>query len=261
MSTRNNTRALGRRFADQTVLVTGACGGLGQSMAHRFQAEGAHVVLWDIEAGVEQFASALRSNEGPRATAMVIDITDTKQVERGIATILADRDRIDVLVNNAGLIMDGRIENMSDDSWSKVIDVNLSAVFKVSRAVLPAMKVARYGRIVSMASISRRGNFGQANYSAAKAGVVAVARAIALESAEFGITSNVVSPGAIMTPMLASMKADVRDSMCASIPVGRIGEPEDIAAAVTFLASSEASFITGAVLDVDGGLGLPFIRT
>ncbi len=253
---------LANRFADQIVVVTGAAGGLGSAMAWRFRAEGAHVVLCDRNAdGLAKLAEHLEDTPGEGSiTAAVVDVRQTPEVDAFIDATLTARGRIDALINNAGRFVDRRIENMDDDAWSEVIDINLTGAFRMIRAAFPAMKRAKYGRFVSIASLSAGGNFGQANYSAAKAGIVGVARTLALEGATYGVTSNVISPGSIMTPMLRAMKTSVRDRMCAGIPMKRIGDPADIAAATAFLASRESAYITGVVLEVDGGLSVPFIR-
>jgi 3-oxoacyl-[acyl-carrier protein] reductase len=161
-----------------------------------------------------------------------------------------------VLVNNAGIIRDNRVELISDEDWSAVLAVNLSAAFYGIRAVMPFMKERSYGRILSFSSMSWRGNFGQANYVAAKAGIIGMTRTIALEGARSGITANAIAPGLIETPMLASMNGPARDKLVRKVPLGHTGRPEDIAAGAAFLASPEAGYITGVVLDVDGGIGI-----
>lgn len=255
-------RLLARRFEDQCVLVTGAGGGLGAEMARRFFAEGASLVLWDADGDrLANIERELGSSGGEEMVfAKVVDVRDSAAVATAATEALNRCGRVDVVVNNAGRFVDGRIEELSDKAWDEVIDINLTGAFRVVRAFLPAMKINRYGRIISLSSLSRRGNFGQANYSAAKAGIVGMARTIALEGASFGITSNVIAPGPIDTPMLAALKATVREKMARSVPMKRIGTPADIAAAAAFLASKEASFITGVALDVDGGLRLPFVH-
>lgn len=169
-----------------------------------------------------------------------------------IARVRGELGRLDVLVNNAGILRDARVEQISDEDWHAVLDVHLTGAFHGIRAVLPAMKEQGYGRILSFSSMSWRGNFGQANYVAAKAGIVGLTRGVALEVARHGVTVNAIAPGLIETEMLASMNGPAREKLTAKIPLGHTGEPVDIAAAAAFLCSEEARYVTGVVLDVDG---------
>jgi 3-oxoacyl-[acyl-carrier protein] reductase len=222
-------------------------------MVRRFAAEGAQVHAADINADIAGILEReIVGNPRHQPAGHVLDVTEATAVEA-----LADRiGRVDVLVNNAGIIRDGRAEHISDEDWSSVLAVNLTGAFQCIRAVLPGMKTRGQGRIISFSSMSWRGNFGQANYVAAKAGIVGLTRAIALEGARHGITANAVAPGLIDTPMLASMNGPARDKLLAKVPLQRAGHPDDIAAAVSFLASDEARYITGVVLDVDGGISI-----
>lgn len=244
------------RFVGQTVLLTGGAQGLGRAMTQRFADEGARVHVADRNATTLAQLAGARVDGGGGITPHEVDVSDPRAVERWVETCAEVDGRIDVLVNNAGIIRDNRVEQISDDDWDAVISVNLSAVFYGIRAVLPHMKQRGYGRIVSFSSMSWRGNFGQANYVAAKAGIVGMTRTVALEGARHGITANAVAPGLIETPMLASMNGPARDKLIGKVPLGHAGQPADIAAGAAFLASPEAGYVTGIVLDVDGGIGI-----
>jgi 3-oxoacyl-[acyl-carrier protein] reductase len=240
------------RFTGRTVLVTGGGQGLGLAMVRRFAAEGArvHVADWNPELTSTLAAEITDVQHAP--VPHVLDVLDAGAVKDWIAST----DGADVLINNAGIIRDNRVENISDDDWQAVLGVNLTGSFNCIRAVLPHMRACNYGRIISFSSMSWRGNFGQANYVAAKAGVVGLTRGVALEAARHGITVNAIAPGLIETPMLASMNGPARDKLIGKVPLRHAGDPEDIAAAACFLASDEARYITGVVLDVDGGIGI-----
>lgn len=246
-----------QRYEGRVVAVTGAAQGLGLAMAQRFAAEGATVVLADrskealVAAGDE-----LGSNAPAAVRTDVVDVTSSADVDAWVADVQATSGGIDVLVNNAGIIRDNRIEDITDDDWRAVLDVSLGGSFYCARAVFPGMKDRGYGRIVSFSSMSWRGNFGQSNYVAAKAGIVGLTRTLALEGARHGITANAIAPGLIETPMLASMNGPARDKLTAKIPMRHTGRPTDIAEAAAFLASEASGYITGVVLDVDGGISI-----
>jgi len=243
-------------YHGRVVMITGAAQGLGLAMARRFAADGASLALCDINDRIKDVATTLTELGRGTVAPTVVDVTDPEQVTEWVESTVMGFGQVDVLVNNAGVIRDNRIERMSDEEWKQVIAVSLSGTFHCCRAVVPHMKHRGYGRIVSFSSMSHRGNFGQANYAAAKAAVVGMARTLALEGAKFGITSNVISPGLINTPMLASMDARAREKLAARVPAGRIGRPEEIAAVAAFLCSEQASYVTGVVVDVDGGISI-----
>jgi 3-oxoacyl-[acyl-carrier protein] reductase len=243
------------RYHGRVVAITGGAQGLGLAMATRFAAEGAVVALADVNGQTLTDAVETITHDAKLRTD-VVDVTDSAQVDAWIAAVVEDFGRLDVLVNNAGIIRDNRVEDITDDDWHAVLDVSLTGSFHCARAAFGPMKRQGYGRIVSFSSMSWRGNFGQSNYVAAKAGIVGLTRTLALEGARHGITANAIAPGLIETPMLASMNGPARDKLTGKIPMRHTGRPEDIAEAAAFLAGEAAGYITGVVLDVDGGISI-----
>ncbi len=245
------------RYHGRVVAITGGAQGLGLAMATRFAAEGAAVALADVNGkALGAAVETITPGHDAKLRADAVDVTDSAQVDTWIDGITDDLGRLDVLVNNAGIIRDNRVEDITDDDWHAVIDVSLTGSFHCARSAFGPMKRQRYGRIVSFSSMSWRGNFGQGNYVAAKAGIVGLTRTLALEGARHGITANAIAPGLIETPMLASMNGPARDKLTGKIPMRHTGRPEDIAEAAAFLASQAAGYITGVVLDVDGGISI-----
>ena len=239
---------------NRVVIVTGASRGIGRAVAVRFGEAGAVVVVAARGDHADATADEIRG-EGGRAVSVSVDVTDTKQIDAMVGMALEDYGRIDVLVNNAGIVRDQLAMRMTVADWNAVIATNLTAVFTCSRAVLRPMLKQRSGRIINVGSVvGQMGNAGQVNYAATKAGLVGFSKALAREVATRGVTVNVVAPGMIDTEMTSGLAKPAREAMLAKIPLGRLGTPDDIAAAIGFLASDEAAYITGHVLAVNGGM-------
>lgn len=240
-------------FKGKTAIVTGAGQGIGEGIAGALVSLGARVALVDMDEARVSKVAAVLAGDGTSAQAYVGDIRDAEFLADAVGQILEKWGQIDVLVNNAGVIRDNLLGNISEEDWDTVLDVNLKGTFLCCRAVVPHMKERQYGKIVNIASRSALGNVGQANYSASKGGVISFTRTLALELAKYGINVNAVSPGFIDTPMTRGLPAKARERLLRMQPSGKAGAPEDIANAVCFLASDAARFITGQVLNVDGG--------
>lgn len=240
----------------RAVLVTGAAAGIGRATAAAFAAEGARVVLADVdEVRGEEAATAIAA-DGGIAVFERLDVTDEADVERVVASTVERHGGIDVLVNNAGVVADARLVKMTLEQWQRVIDVNLKGVFLCGQAAARAMIERGRGGVILNASsvVGLYGNFGQSNYVATKAGLIGMTRTWARELGRYGIRVNAVAPGFIGTEILRDMPEKVIEAMRERTPLGRVGDPQDIANAYLFLASDRAGFITGAVLSVDGGL-------
>jgi len=240
--------------SDNVAIVTGASRGIGRAIAVMLAARGALVVAAARGDHAQETVAAITA-AGGRAEAGTLDVTDTASVEALVGGVLERHGRIDVLVSNAGIARDQLLMRMKRADWDAVLDTNLTAAFTCTQAVLRPMLKQRRGRIVTVTSVvGQMGNAGQANYAASKAGLIGFTKALARELASRNITVNAVAPGLIETDMTRAITGDARASWAGQIPLGRLGTPEDVAAAVCFLASDEASYITGHVLAVNGGM-------
>lgn len=255
---------MGIELTNRVAIITGGANGIGRQTAQVFADAGAAVAIWDRAAEAGRTVAAAIEAGGGQAAFFAVDITDCAAVEAAVAATVERFEKVDILINNAGITRDaqlikvkngGIVGKMSEADFDAVIAINLKGVFTCTQAVAPLMIRRRYGRIVNAASVvGLYGNFGQTNYVAAKAGVIGMTRVWARELARQGITVNAVAPGFIATDMTHAMPEHVLAAMVEHTPVGRLGQPQDVAYAYLFLASEEAGFINGAVLSVDGGL-------
>lgn len=240
------------RFQDRVALVTGAGRGIGHAIAIRLAREGARVACVSrSEANAQKTANEI----GERAKAYVGDVADHAAVQQIAEQILGEFERVDILVNNAGVTRDTLAMRMSEEDWDVVLNTNLKGAFNVTQALLRSMVRQRSGRIINISSVvGIIGNAGQANYVASKAGLIGFTKSIAREVATRGITVNAIAPGLIETDMTTGLSEEIRKNIMSKIPLGSLGQPDDIASAVAFLASDDARYITGQVLCVDGGM-------
>lgn len=239
-------------FEGKIALVTGASRGIGRATAETLAARGATVIG---TATSEKGAADISAWLGDKGRGYLLNVADVASIESVLASIQAEFGDIDILVNNAGITRDNLLIRMKDDEWQDVLDTNLTSVFRLSKAVLRAMMKKRFGRIITIGSVvGASGNPGQANYAAAKAGLVGFSKSLACEVASRGITVNVVAPGFIATDMTRALTDEQRAGILADVPANRLGEAKEIASAVAFLASDEAGYITGETLHVNGGM-------
>jgi 3-oxoacyl-[acyl-carrier protein] reductase len=242
---------------DQVALITGGARGIGRAIALRLAAEGAKIAIVDWSDSGEQTAREIEQTSGRKATYVKADISKEADAKAAVAAAESVLGPVDILINNAGITRDGLALTMSEADWDAVLSVNLKGAFLMSKAVLRGMIKRRQGSIVNISSVvGRRGNAGQANYSASKAGLLGLTKTLAKEVASRNVRVNAVAPGYIETEMTEALDESARNAIISQIPLGRIGTPKGVADAVAFLAGDTASFITGAVLAVDGGLGI-----
>jgi 3-oxoacyl-[acyl-carrier protein] reductase len=242
------------RLTDKVSIITGAGQGIGRATALKFAAEGAKVAVCDINAtAVDDTVHAIRE-VGGEAAGYVVDVTDKDSIARMVAGVMAKWGRIDTLVNNAGIVQDAQFKKMTDEQFERVIDVNLKGVYHCTKAVVDIMLEQNSGVILNASSIvGLYGNFGQTNYAATKFGVIGMVKTWARELGRKGIRANAICPGFIETPILSSIPDKVIKMMEEKVPLGRLGKPEEIANTYAWLASDEASYINGAVIEVSGG--------
>ncbi|HET6331477.1 MAG TPA: 3-oxoacyl-ACP reductase FabG [Holophagaceae bacterium] len=246
------------RLDGKVALVTGASQGIGEAIAKTLAAQGAVVVCAArTESKLNAVADAIRSTGG-KADVVVMDLSSTESVKAAVAATVERHGAIHILVNNAGITRDKLLIQMKEEDWDAVLDTNLKGAYTAIQAATKPMMKQRFGRIINIASVvGQMGNAGQANYVAAKAGLIGLSKSVARELASRNVTANAVTPGYIETDMTMNLPADVKAEFTKQIPLGRMGSPGDIAAAVAFLASDEAGYVTGQVLSVNGGMLMP----
>jgi len=244
------------RFENQVAVVTGSGRGIGNAIAVRLAKEGARVAsVSRTEANAQKTADEINAARADSAKAYAVDVADQAAVQKAAEQIFAHFGRVDILVNNAGVTRDGLSMRMSMEDWDTVLNTNLKGAFNFIQALMRPMIKQRSGRIINISSIAGLiGNAGQANYAASKAGLIGLTKTLARELASRGITVNAVAPGLIETDMTTVLSVEIRQNILKNVPLGKLGEPEDIAGAVAYLASAEAKYITGQVLTVDGGM-------
>jgi len=243
---------------NKIVLITGSSRGIGKTIALKFASLGASIALNDIPSQENTLKETKKEIENQNGVAeyFLADISNYKDVERMISEIKEKFGKIDVLVNNAGICLDKTLAKMSVEEWQKVIDVNLTGVFNCSKAALPLI-IPNKGKIISMSSVvGQRGNFGQTNYGATKAGIIGFTKSLSKEVGKFGVTVNAIAPGFIRTKLTEIIPEKFKTQITMLTSLGRFGEPEEVADLIVFLASDKASFITGAIINIDGGLSI-----
>lgn len=244
------------RLKDKVALVTGAGSGIGAAVAKRFAAEGAMVAVADVVPHGAQGVVDDITSKGGKAIFIQVDVRKRDEVEAMVERVVQEFGKLDILINNAGVTRDNLSAKMSEEEWDMVVGVSLKGTFLCSQAAYRPMRKQRYGKIINTASVVVRGNIGQANYSASKAGIIGLTRTLALEYARSNITVNCIAPGFIDTPMTAAIPEKIKAAALERIPLGRMGRPEDVADLHLFLASDESNYITGQVIFIDGGVSI-----
>lgn len=240
-------------MGNKVALITGGASGIGMDISLKLAEEGSNIIIFDIKSGTEVVEEI--KDRGGEAAFKKVDITDFEDVKNNMGEVESTFGPVNILVNNAGITRDNLLIRMKEEDWDDVIEVNLKGTFNCTKAVLRSMMKERWGRIISVSSIiGLMGNAGQSNYAASKAGIIGFTKSIAREVASRGITVNAVAPGFIRTEMTEKLPEEVKEEYLSSIPAGRFGEVRDVSNIVAFLASSEASYITGQVIQIDGGL-------
>ena len=246
-----------KRLQDKVCIITGAAQGIGLATALKFAREGARVIVWDRQESAVKDAVAACEAEGAEAVGMPVNVTRREDVDAAVAQVLARFGRVDVLVNNAGITQDARLQKMTLEQFDRVIDVNLRGVFHCAQAVADAMVQRGSGVILNASSVvGIYGNYGQTNYAASKFGVIGFTKTWSRELGPKGVRVNAVAPGFIATPILATIPDKVMREMEDNVPLKRLGQPEEIANVYAFLASDEASYVNGAVIEVSGGMSV-----
>ena len=246
-----------RRLEEKIAIITGGAQGIGKAASTKLASEGATVVIWDVAEEKGSEAVLQIESGGGVAYFMKVDITNFDDVTKAVKEVIEKFTKIDILINNAGITRDSSLQKMTPENWQKVIDVNLTGVFNVTKAVSCFMLEKKYGKIINTSSVvGLYGNFGQTNYVATKAGVIGMTKVWARELGRKGINVNAVAPGFIATEMVETVPENILNGLKEKTPLGRLGTPDDIANAYLFLASDESAYVNGAVLSVDGGLTL-----
>ena len=243
------------QLKDKVALVTGSAQGIGKAIALALAQAGANIIVSDINFELASRTAEEIQKTGVKAVSQKMNVADPPDVEAGVKKAVEEMGRIDILVNNAGITKDTLFVRMKKEDWDLVLSINLTGVFNLCKAIAPLMMKQRSGKIINIASIvGEMGNVGQSNYSASKAGVIGLTKTLARELAPRGITVNAIAPGFIQTAMTDKIPEDIKKKMLEQVPLGKLGQPEDVAAAALFLASGAADYVTGQILNVNGGM-------